>query len=1622
MTGRLPSLSSVLLGGLDCDAERATALLEALRREDERTTDGATRARLQLFLGTLHERRRETREATRHFAAAWELASSSPGLLQALIGVTLRRNAIESLGSLLERLVERASSQDEKQQAYLLLSELRRRQGDAEGARATIEHWLAERPEDASAWLALDIVASQTAQIELRERARLGRAGTAHDPRLRAGLLLDAARMRAEANDQAALDLCRRAADELDSLSLLAVWERCALGLRRWAEASTVAERAGDLLRRALDDDELAQASEVPKWRKDAIHVALFGLRAAEWARRAGETDRAVTLFERGAEACPSELLPQLARLAIRKEAVHLPGLEPFLEERAEQMDSRRIAAGLWLDLAEMARRSGDMARVRRAAERALSAAPTSLRTWAVLLDVLEASSPAHEYAAALEAFAPHLETRRADGLLEAAIIASLAEPGSAGPDTSQIQRLVSAGVEAGADAVLAARLGAALAHRIGDGAAYETALSTLARQASAADRVDAALSLLRVRLLRSESSAAEAARATWDEITGPPFADHPLPATLRALVLPLWTGVRSADDSVAWEKVLARSTPSNPLLEGAKLMTLRRLLAADQRRAAILRLRSTLEATPGAPTAAAALADLLLDEDPEEAADVLVRAARGQSDPGLGGGWLLRAARLLWKRGKPAEALALAREAEPLAPRAARPWLVWGSRLHETDDLRQRARLLEEEGGDRGTFIELERLALSAYPADTSADETLESIPQSPDTNLESIPQAGPGEPPPRTVQWLRALLDAARSDTTEPLDRQTLDALPGAPRGLSQAFSYARLFERKESSPRELTARAADWANAAEGTEGTDAALAWLAASRKARSLQDEAEARRVLGSRLGAPELGCASVLLTWLTDPSAHRQHAEELDRLTQNTPVESPTGRALRWAQLELTPPGEDGAERAVALEGLASAKAYLDPENGGDASSVGTLLTLAGFDALAAGDAKKAASLFQRATELLPDDFAPWEGVRAAAARLEDAQTEASACVELARRSADDGRASAFWERAGVLYQDVLQDEQRAEEVFAAALARDFSREEAFRRLFLLVKGRSDRERLLELVEGRLSVVDERRQVSELLWEKARLTRALGDERVALRTLDQLLELVPDHLGALALVSELSLRNERYERAAVCLSRLVDHPEVPPEQRLLSGLAAADLYERKLLDPARAVRLLRALEDAGHGDDPALCERLALSALRDERWSDAAERFERSLELGVSGESRATAAAFLLALYRDRLPSRDRAIAAAHVLLEERPADADGLLFVLEELEPDAARPLARRALDHLRSEPPSAPLDPDRLHLVVLAARAVGWIRTELAACGALELLDRLGAAEALDLAAWRERSTRLPTVSSPALSPSDLDAIASPREEGPYLVVARCLAGGSVQGLEPSLEELGLGPEQLLSARTEADSRWTSLHEEVQRWLHWLGLALDVYVGGDEPAGVLALSGVRCLVIGPDWAPMPDGRGRAPLVASLFALARGSAPLVLGSEAEGAQLIAAAARVLGVRRIEDALAPTDGAGQELCERIEGALDHDARQQLAEALSALPDGREAFSLWHREARTSLLRAAVLTTGDPGAARDLVEAWRREGDASDQPVRHAIAFALSGEFADLRKRLGLEAP
>src|SRR5690606_27295323 len=104
------------------------------------------------------------------------------------------------------------------------------------------------------------------------------------------------------------------------------------------------------------------------------------------------------------------------------------------------------------------------------------------------------------------------------------------------------------------------------------------------------------------------------------------------------------------------------------------------------------------------------------------------------------------------------------------------------------------------------------------------------------------------------------------------------------------------------------------------------------------------------------------------------------------------------------------------------------------------------------------------------------------------------------------------------------------------------------------------------------------------------------------------------------------------------------------------------GLAAADLYEQKLSRAERALPVLHSLQEAGLGG-AALSERMGFAALRAQDWEQAVASFERLLEQATSSANRWTAATFLLALYRDQVPSRERALDAARVLLQERPSD-----------------------------------------------------------------------------------------------------------------------------------------------------------------------------------------------------------------------------------------------------------------------------------------------------------------------------------------------------------------------
>ena len=121
---------------------------------------------------------------------------------------------------------------------------------------------------------------------------------------------------------------------------------------------------------------------------------------------------------------------------------------------------------------------------------------------------------------------------------------------------------------------------------------------------------------------------------------------------------------------------------------------------------------------------------------------------------------------------------------------------------------------------------------------------------------------------------------------------------------------------------------------------------------------------------------------------------------------------------------------------------------------------------------------------------------------------------------------------------------------------------------------------------MLELVGRRLSVCDEPTEIAKLFWEQARVLREKGDQEGALKALENVTMLEPDHVGALALTGEIAIRRGKFEDAADALARLALLEAAPGKNRVTAGVAAVDLFENKLNRFDRALEILLVLHRA----------------------------------------------------------------------------------------------------------------------------------------------------------------------------------------------------------------------------------------------------------------------------------------------------------------------------------------------------------------------------------------------------------------------------------------------------
>ncbi len=1481
----------------DGAADPSAADAEWLRAEITRAPDKARQARLLGEAGEVAEREGDEPAAARDYLAAFNADPTFREPLEALVRLLERRRSLKNLGRVIDALDRAAVTPAEKARALVMRAAyLEDVQGDVDAAKGVVLEALRvgeqdpALPETATAALALELVAARLGDAALREEAMTERAKRTDSASWKALLLLDLGRMAAAAGEvDRALERFgdARALGSGATFAAAVAAERLARtepGLPGTDEARTRAtayaealEAQAALIAEAMSNAERGDELGVPQWLRDRAFIADAYLRAADVWRLSGDAGRAATVLDRalellaGAEQPEGEADPLVVRalLAARIRAAETVGdsaVAASLAERrlATETDGPTIAA-LAMRVAEEAAGNGDAGKALEAVTRAAKADPGSIPARALQLDLLAGSSDATSFAEQIEASADALATDEARGKL---LLLSAFVWGIRAGDVAAAKAALSQAAMYGVAPATVARFGRMLAMVSGDATWQDEA----ARRLVVGGATDAELPQLwfeiaRSRLARDDQEGAKRALAE--------LAALPSGAWLGQALEALLPGGDGAASAAAWRELAA--------------------LDADPDLARALKLIAALRAERGgdADTAREVLRDLfagqkddllvvgLLQEmelaagDPTAAAIVAEEAAAATEDPQAAASQLLFAGLLRWRAGDKhvgLEDFEMAAEKIPADPDALRPdparvLLGWASRAIEPDSVegRRKAIARAKEGGGDTRLLALERFAteLAASDADAAADA------------LAEVEEGMPGRDLAIAGALARVLWPPASPDPALLTGALARIAEAGAP-----AFAGAERYRaEREQDAEAATAAAEGWFDVGGGAS---AALEWLVSATSSGDAVAEAAARHALASSL----------------EPEAH-DALEASAALSAMLRADSPAAvhllggetNAARLANLELAPPGCDPRRRATALCNLGTVL-------GEDAQA--HAMSMGGWSLLVAGDVDGAVEAFTAVTQANPDDLTAWEGLRTAAEAQGNKELQAVAAQELGGRCGAATRGATFWEEAGNLWLEI-GNEQAGEEALAASFQRDARRPTAFDKLFRRVRARKDGDRLLELMQVRLEHTDDPPEVAKLFWEQARVLREKGDSDGALHALENVTMIEPDHVGALALTGEIFIRRGMYAEAADRLARLATLDAAPAKNRVTAGVAAVDLYEKKLDQPEQALRVLVSLHKAKLSTLP-VRERLAKAAAKTGSWEEATSILEELMRERPEAAGRIEAARLAMAIYRDRIGAKERAAVVVHKLLEEAPGDGEAVDLLLEIDVPDKQALLgaARATLLGALQKQPS---DADAARRLARVAGALGEQGLQgTAATVAVALAGRDAVLEQT-LAQLRARQPR--TVPQIALGPSHLQMLLCVGDDGPIAALFALLAPTLAEALGPSLQALGVGKRDRVDPRAGL-----ALRNEMAAWAGTFGLPeFDLYVGGKDPLGVQGVPGdTPAIVVGASVNAPFDVAARARVVREIFGLARGTSVLRTRDETTVAAIVVAACRIADV------------------------------------------------------------------------------------------------------------------
>ena len=589
-----------------------------------------------------------------------------------------------------------------------------------------------------------------------------------------------------------------------------------------------------------------------------------------------------------------------------------------------------------------------------------------------------------------------------------------------------------------------------------------------------------------------------------------------------------------------------------------------------------------------------------------------------------------------------------------------------------------------------------------------------------------------------------------------------------------------------------------------------------------------------------------------------------------------------------------------------------------------------------------------------------------------------------------------------------------MGDEGRAEAAFFQAFARDATRAVSFDKLFRRVRERKEGDLLLELIGRRLTVSDDPPEIAKLFWEQARVLREKGDQEGALKALENVTMLEPDHVGALALTGEIAIRRGKFDDAAEALARLALLSEAPAKNRVTAGVAAVDIFENKLDRYDRALEILLTLHRAKLTSLP-VRERLARAAARTGSWKEATEILEELMHERPEAEGRIEAAQLAMAIHRDRLSNPTGARAAIVKLLEESPIDGEGIDMLLAvDAEADVRTRLFENARKVLVESLQRRPIDLPAVKRLAKVTRALGDEALQQIALSVAIVLGGHDTALEQQFAQLVAKKPRSPQI---ALDEAVLKQVLDPGDRGPVARLFTALGPTIAEALGPSLAGCGV------TKRDKVDPRsGIALRNEIATWAGAFGiLDFDLYIGGKDPLGVQGIPGEPpALVVGAGVnAPLAPAT-RARVARELLAMVRGSTIVRHRDDTSVAAIVVASCNLAEVK----VDAPSYAVLAEVERQMAKAISRKTKKLLPELCEAIVSSNADARAWSKRALASHNRVAALASGDVGIA--LVDALGEPLDRlstvakTDPRAEELIRFALSPAFLELRRALGLD--